>query len=242
MSIVPYLAGCLHHRNTYVRSKTRFVCTNSPSYYTSVAHLASVLPVLKATGPVSQTHSLDAPVPAAMSQLAKFECAFVEELVRRYFQILWCRSLADPSSMVVMGSVAWAEIATPIAGIGLWDTTKMSADSDRDEPFRLLASVSTSLRVAHAGNDHIVLLRCRDHLRSTTANENGLVAPFAHEVLAWFDLPNVNFNNTSGEHVLSWPHSVDKLADCDSEKGGHNETSRGGKEVDPWSPVRMVEG
>mmetsp|Transcript_92766 Transcript_92766/g.188945 ORF Transcript_92766/g.188945 Transcript_92766/m.188945 type:complete len:341 (-) Transcript_92766:25-1047(-) len=144
--------------------------------------------------------------------------------------------------MVVVRAVARAEVATPVARIGLRDAAKVGADTDADQPLRLLAALSICGWLPHRGRQRIVLLGGVDHIGGALADEDGLVAPLNNEILALTHRPQVNLDDARSENVLGRPHRVHELACDGTDQRGHDEARGRGQEVDPRTPVRMADG
>merc|ERR1711972_378248 len=114
---------------------------------------------------------------------AKLHCGFVNKGQWRNLQVLRSRALTNASCVVVMGSMARAKVAAPIASIRLWDATKMRANANADQPFWILATIRICLRIAHGSHEYVVLLRRCNRFWSSAANKDRLAPPLHDEVL-----------------------------------------------------------
>mmetsp|Transcript_32210 Transcript_32210/g.51836 ORF Transcript_32210/g.51836 Transcript_32210/m.51836 type:complete len:209 (+) Transcript_32210:96-722(+) len=173
---------------------------------------------------------------------AQLHGELVHKLVGWQLQVLRGWALANAATVVVVGAMAGAEIASVVAGIRLRDAAKVGADTDANQPLRLLAALGISGWLAHGWRNAIVLLRRLDHLRSTLADEHRLAAPLAHEVLALTDGPQINLDDACGEDVLGRPEGEDELAGDGSDQGGCHDTARRCHEIDPRTAVSMANG
>mmetsp|Transcript_57130 Transcript_57130/g.125018 ORF Transcript_57130/g.125018 Transcript_57130/m.125018 type:complete len:352 (+) Transcript_57130:204-1259(+) len=144
--------------------------------------------------------------------------------------------------MIVVGTVARAEVAAPVASIRLRDAAQVSAHTDDDEPLLLLATLGVSGRVAHGRSDGIVLLGAGNHLGSSSADEDGLGSPLHDEVLTLANWAEVDLDNTGSPDVLGGPETVEELGADDADQGGEDDAGGGGHEVDPGTAVGMVQG
>mmetsp|Transcript_35826 Transcript_35826/g.53961 ORF Transcript_35826/g.53961 Transcript_35826/m.53961 type:complete len:319 (-) Transcript_35826:46-1002(-) len=144
--------------------------------------------------------------------------------------------------MIVVGTVARAEVAAPVASIRLRDAAQVSAHTDDDEPLLLLATLGVSGRVAHGRSDGIVLLGAGNHLGSSSADEDGLGSPLHDEVLTLTDRAEVDLDDTGGPNILGGPETVEELGADDADQGGKHDAGGGGHEVDPGTTVSVVQG
>ena len=87
-------------------------------------------------------------------KLTDSEVLVVDNFIVGHFQISRCRSLPDTTRSVVMGSVARAVVPAKITGIGDWHATEVSANSDDDQPIRMLNANIVGFRVAEFGDVH----------------------------------------------------------------------------------------
>merc|ERR1712107_251148 len=106
--------------------------------------------------------------------LAKLHGTLVQEGHRRNLQILRRWALTDSARVVVVGTVARAEVATKVARIWLRDAAKVRAHADDDQPLWLLADLRIRLGVAHASHNGIVLLAAGNHLWRAATDEDWL--------------------------------------------------------------------
>eukprot|EP00441_Pelagodinium_beii_P034491 CAMPEP_0197633480 /NCGR_PEP_ID=MMETSP1338-20131121/9839_1 /TAXON_ID=43686 ORGANISM="Pelagodinium beii, Strain RCC1491" /NCGR_SAMPLE_ID=MMETSP1338 /ASSEMBLY_ACC=CAM_ASM_000754 /LENGTH=125 /DNA_ID=CAMNT_0043205151 /DNA_START=17 /DNA_END=392 /DNA_ORIENTATION=- len=82
---------------------------------------------------------------------AKLDGILIKELMWRNLQVLGCRSLANTAAVIIVRSVAGAEVSAIIARIWLRNAAEVGADTDADQPLGLLASLSVSGWLTHGG-------------------------------------------------------------------------------------------
>jgi len=113
---------------------------------------------------------------AVTRSLADNDVVVVDELVLRYLQIQRCGTDADTSGSVVVGSVARAEPALPIARIRDRYAAQMRADADQNQPLRLFHSHCIGLWIFHK---NIIIGPGRFNLTlGSISYKHGLAAPF----------------------------------------------------------------
>lgn len=71
------------------------------------------------------------------SGLTDNEGALIRELVSGHLQVQWRRSLTNATGGIVMGAVAGAIVAAPVAGIRNWHTSQVRADANDHQPLGL---------------------------------------------------------------------------------------------------------
>lgn len=71
------------------------------------------------------------------SGLTDNEGTLIGELVGGHLKVQWSGSLANAPGRIVMGAVAGAIVAAPVAGIRNWHTAQMRADANDHQPFGL---------------------------------------------------------------------------------------------------------
>ncbi len=97
-----------------------------------------------------------------------------------------------------MRTVARAEPTTPVTGTNGGDATEVCANTDENEPLRLLHTHEIGLGVTERSG--IVLLGLGDLLLSSVADENGLTTPLDSDGLTLGDGRQVDLDLRQGEH------------------------------------------
>lgn len=123
----------------------------------------------------------------------------IREVVRWDLQIQRRRALSDTARDVVVGTVTWAEPAAEITCLADGHTTQVGADTQHDEPLRLLDAVLIGLRVAQLLP--VDLLGLGNLVGGSVADEDGLPTPLDDDILALRNGSQVDFDLGLREHV-----------------------------------------
>jgi len=156
---------------------------------------------------------------------------FLTDLDYHFFQVLiwwdlkvqWSWSLSNSSAGVVVGTVAWAEVASSAdTKIGDWDATKMCADTEADKVFLVLASFGIGLLISKGGNVdgvHVV-----DLFLGSVPNKQRLASPFHSNRLTFRNIRQFNFSTSHSQNILGGSHISDVLVSVTGNTGTNGGT------------------
>jgi len=143
-------------------------------------------------------HNVDAQVPDS----AQLDSPVISKLVWWHLHVLWCRSLPNTTTVIIVRAMAWAEPATPVTLIDKWNAAQVCADSDHDKPLGTLSTLGIQFRIAHGSEENIILFGLGNHLWCAPTDKNRLSTPLHNKVLSHLNRTEVNLNNAGCEDVL----------------------------------------
>ena len=109
----------------------------------------------------------------------------------------------------------------------------MGADTDHDQPFRLLDPVFVRLWVFQVGI--VVRAGRRDLVGAAVADENRLAAPFHGNALAFLDRAEIDFDAGQRQHIGRRIHAVDQ-GPCESRRASRADAQ--GRQIQKLAPAR----
>src|SRR5271165_3969581 len=131
-----------------------------------------------------------------------------EEGIVRHGEIEWRWALADAPGGVVDRAVAGTEPALVLALVPKRHAAQMRADSDHDQPFRLLDAGLIRLWISQIAQWNVC--RILDFLLRTVANEHGSAAPFDRDDLTFGDCADIDLGRGHCERRGVGAHLVDQ--------------------------------
>lgn len=94
--------------------------------------------------------------------LTNHQFVVLGEVVLGDFQVQWCRTLSYTTRDIIVRTVARAEPTAKVACLTNWDTTKMRADTQHDQPFGSLDSLGIGLRISEAFDPEQYVSTCEE--------------------------------------------------------------------------------
>lgn len=143
--------------------------------------------------------------------LADDKESFVGEGVGWDFQVEGRWPLADATASVVMRSVAGAVVAAVVTGVGDWHAAQVSAHTEDDEPLRVLGALVVVLNVAEGRQGD--RLFDGDFFGGTMTDEERLASPLEGDVLAFWDVGQLDLDLGQGQDVSGGAHRADEFVD-----------------------------
>jgi hypothetical protein len=153
----------------------------------------------------------------------------ISELIRRNLKVKRSRSLTNPSTNIIMRSMARTKPTIEISCTTNGHTTKMSTDSKHNQPLRLMNTLLICLlitKVCHR-NSRLPL----NLVRRTMTNEHGFSAPLDGNRRTLVNFPEVKFCRCECEYVSGGAHGGNEFDDEDAGSGGVGEADSGEHEV-----------
>ena len=195
--------------------------------------------------PPNETHiqSKKWPFSACLvSHSAQLHGVLIQEGVGRQLQVLRSGSLSHASSIVIVWSVARAEVATIASCIWLWNAAQVGAHTNANQPLWFLAPLCICGRISHGWGNRIILPCCSNLLRCALADKHRLGTPLHGEVLPHTNGAEVHLHNTSSKHILGWPKRKNQLARNCSDERSRNHCTCCSHEVHKGATICMTNG
>ena len=157
--------------------------------------------------------------------LTDHDSVLTDELVGWHLKVERGRSLPDPSTGVVVRSVAGAEPSSrKVTGVSERDASQVGADSEHNSIFRLEGTVLISLLVTEVIHAHRGDLG--DLVGSPVADKDGLTAPLDSDGGSDGNLGQVILSGGSGQHIGGSTHGRHELEKDNTGGGGVSEPDR----------------
>jgi len=125
--------------------------------------------------------------------------------------------------------MARAEPAPKVSRLSDGHTTEVRADTDHDEPLRLLRPGLIALGVAH--RLPVLAARLADLVLRSVTHEDGLSAPFDNGVFALGDVGELDLDLSEGKDIGRRAHGPEELRDGRFRDGGGKDTHGADHEI-----------
>lgn len=147
---------------------------------------------------------------------------FFHKLVRRNLKVKRSWSFSNPSTNIIMTTVAWAKPSIIISRTTNWYTTKMGTNSKNDKPLWFQSTIFICLLITQVCHGNSTL--ATNFLLCTVTDENWLSTPFDSYSFTHVNLTNVEFSRCKSEDISGCTHGGNEFHNQHAGSGCIGET------------------